>query len=875
MSSTNKTPVDDAILARFVPINGIAPAHLKELRDHAEIVTIDEGKPIDIGHARSPHTFYLIEGELQIVSGSRVTDTIFARTEKARFSLSHMVDEKRSLKAGTRVKLLRLERAKISTLLIWSQSQSDEEDDAAAEKPGTPAASKSAGKAAPEKKTVGATAQKKAAVEPIILTSEIFSRIPPANVQRIRSLMESVDVKAGDVIVKQGDPGDFYYVIRSGTCMVTRQMSSGGEPVELAVLKGGDTFGEEALISESKRNATVTMKTDGTLLRLTKENFIDLIRDPLLESVSYAEAMAKVSAGGQLIDVRLTEEHEDNGIPGSVNIPLSQLRSRIRELRRSKPYIVYCSSGKRSSAAAFLLRERGYDACVLRDGIYAMHEAPKETAKAAPSAPTEDKVEDAAALHARLASINEEFEQALHAKVELETAKRLAAARRGDGGGPPEKEFEQDARRASEEFERAKRQKMEIEAKLRQAEANAAGERKKAESIVQKLREQAEQRLKKEDEKLKREYSEAAKKIDSIRQAKEEAEARFQREKERLEAELAKAQQEIASEASRVQQDLKSAQEIAEQRASEIREKQSKEEKRLRAALEERLREERMHLENEFAQTVTAQEKAKQDLEVAEKARIAAKQESERIARELKAAQDKRRAEEEARIEKEKKRLEKEATEARAKLEAAEKAKLELTSATMKYDEIMAGIRAEEKKLARETKESDAERELRAELDAHNAAMKAAEQEIDVAMQAKAKADEAKAVVEEKVATQQAVAEELRVQLYEEMEAWLDQERSQSEEELARAREMAEKQAELERRKAEERRLQAAKTAEMLSDVGAQVGDDDDQTIVRQTSAETYSTLTQTARDEVIMEKEKAMRALEAARARVEALKKS
>ena len=884
MSNTEKKPVDDAVLLRFVPINGIAPVHLKELRNHAEIVTIEEDEPIDIGHGRSPYTFYLIEGEIQVVSGKRVTDTIFAGTAKARFSLSHMHDEKRSLRAGTRVKLLRLERSKISTLLIWSQSRDEEPGEAQEKDAGAGGAGRNAGPADPAQQAGGLVQGQQSGVEPIILTSEIFSRIPPSNVQRIRDLMEPVHVKAGDVIIQQGGPGDFYYVIRSGRCKVTKQTSPGEPPVELAELKSGDTFGEESLISESRRNATVTMVTDGKLLRLTKDNFVDLIRDPLLNTVDLAEAMVKVSAGGQLIDVRMPEEHAEDGIPGSLNIPLSQLRNRVRELRRSKPYIVYCTSGKRSSAAAFLLRERGYDASILDGGLYAIKAAPGESAKSSAGDGPEEKTENAASLQARLVTVNQEFEDALHLKVEVETAKRLAKAGNGggeDGAGAHLSQFEQDALRASDEFERAKQQKLEIESRLRQAEANAAGERKKAESIVQKLRAQAELRLKKEDERLRHEYSEAAKKIDGIRRAKEEAEARFKRERERLEAELARVQEEIESEASKVQQKLKSAQQVSEKRAMEIREKQKLEEEQLRATLEERLRAERWRLETEFAQTVEAQEKARRIVEAAETARMDARRESERIARELKAAQAKRRAEEQSRIDNEKSRLEKEAAKARTKLEAAERAKRELTSATMKYDEIMAGIRAEERNLASATKESDAERKLRAELDAHNAAMKAAEQAFDAAMRAKVEADEAKAVVEEKVATQQAVEEELRLQLYEEMEAWLEKERNQSEEDLARARKMAEEQAAREQKKAEERRQQAAKTAEMLSDVGAQIGETDeggadehDQTLWQQTSAETRSTLARTARDEVVMEKEKAKRALAAARARVEALKK-
>ncbi|MDX1512703.1 MAG: cyclic nucleotide-binding domain-containing protein, partial [Gammaproteobacteria bacterium] len=806
MNDSVKSSVDDALLARFVPINGIAPAHLKELRDHAEIVAVEEGKPIDLGHTRSPHTLYLIDGEIQIVSGSRVIDTIFARTEKARFSLSHMTDEKRTLKAGTRVKLLKLERAKISTLLIWSQSQPEEAPEEKAEKSARPSA-----KPVP-------------VAEPIILSSEIFSRIPPANVQRIRDVMESVKVTAGDVVVEQGAPGDYYYVIRSGRCKVLRQMAEGDEPVELAELHEGDTFGEEALISESKRNASVVMTTDGELLRLTKENFIELIRDPLLNSVDFAGAQKKVSAGGKLVDVRLPEEHENDGIPGSVNIPLSELRRRMRELRRTRPYVVYCTSGKRSAAAAFLLRERGYDASVLEGGIYALKDAPEKPVGSGAGAPAEvPGSEDAAALQAQLVSVNQQFEQALQHKVELEAARRMAAPGAGAGGADPDSQAEQldeRARQASEEFERAKRQKMDIETRLRETEARAAGERKKAESVVQKLRQQAEERLRKEDERLKHEYSEAAKKIDHIRKAKEEVEAKFQREKERLETELANAQEAIASEASKVQMDLKSAQEVAEKRAATIREKQAEEEQRLRAALEERLREERRRLESEFAETAAAQEKARLTLEAAENARTLAKQESERIAKELKAAQEKRRADEAARIEKERKRLDDEAAKARAKLEAAEKAKMELSTATMKYEEIMAGIRKEEEKLAKERKESSAEQKLRAELDAHNAAMKAAEDEITAAMQAKSEADMAKAKVEEKVATQQAVEEELRVQLYEEMEAWLDQERNRSEEEVEAARRIALEQAERERKKAEERAQQAARTAELLSDVG-------------------------------------------------------
>jgi CRP-like cAMP-binding protein len=50
-----------------------------------------------------------------------------------------------------------------------------------------------------------------------------------------------------------------------------------GSSVQLAELKEGDAFGEEALVADTVRNATVVMKTDGMLLRLSKQDFNELL----------------------------------------------------------------------------------------------------------------------------------------------------------------------------------------------------------------------------------------------------------------------------------------------------------------------------------------------------------------------------------------------------------------------------------------------------------------------------------------------------------------------------------------------------------------------------------------------------------------------
>ncbi|MGE5466700.1 MAG: cyclic nucleotide-binding domain-containing protein [Ignavibacteria bacterium] len=198
----------------------------------------------------------------------------------------------------------------------------------------------------------------------------VFAALPPANIDTLLGRFKRIAVRRGQVIVRQGDPGDYYYVIDQGRCVVTREVA--GANVELAQLKGGDTFGEEALLAETDRNATVTMKTDGVLLRLGKEDFVSLLKEPLLRRLSPKEAAQRVAAGAMWIDTRFPAEYRIDGMPGALNIPLNEMRGAIAMLEAGREYIVYCQSGRRSSAAAFLLSQKGYRASLLDGGLKAL-----------------------------------------------------------------------------------------------------------------------------------------------------------------------------------------------------------------------------------------------------------------------------------------------------------------------------------------------------------------------------------------------------------------------------------------------------------------------------------------------------------------------
>ena len=96
---------------------------------------------------------------------------------------------------------------------------------------------------------------------------------------------------AGQVVVRQGDAGDRFYLIVRGQAQVSR-VEPGGETVELGRLGEGDEFGEMALLRDAPRNATVTARTDCLFLTLSRPDFLALL-DSQPEARAHVEAVAR------------------------------------------------------------------------------------------------------------------------------------------------------------------------------------------------------------------------------------------------------------------------------------------------------------------------------------------------------------------------------------------------------------------------------------------------------------------------------------------------------------------------------------------------------------------------------------------------------
>jgi len=182
--------------------------------------------------------------------------------------------------------------------------------------------------------------------------------------------MTTVQVKAGDEIVRYRDRGDRYYLIKEGRAEVWKPDPETDIWSCVDRLDPGDTFGEEALLVGGFRNATVRMITPGELLALEEDVFNIVLRSRLVEEVTseQAQVMGK-SNDAQWLDCRFDFEYSEVRIPKAQLLPLHTLRQSMHELDHCRRYLVYCRSGQRSVCATYLLCERGFNAFSVKGGI--------------------------------------------------------------------------------------------------------------------------------------------------------------------------------------------------------------------------------------------------------------------------------------------------------------------------------------------------------------------------------------------------------------------------------------------------------------------------------------------------------------------------
>jgi CRP-like cAMP-binding protein len=297
----------------------------------------------------SQQSIFLLQGELLLSFEGGGTLVVVGGTEETRQALNRQKQRLSRAKAITDVDLLAVEDDVLDILATWDQVAA-------------------AGEGSAMSRAVRSDARLVTGAFSLgNLRSGAFAQLPVAHIDELLKRFERLATARDDLVIREGDEGDYYYVVESGRFQVERLV--GGAKVVLAELKSGDAFGEEALVSEAKRNATVVSLGEGELLRLDRKHFNELLREPLLRRLAFEEAAEKVRRGALWLDVRYPSEYQYDKLPGAINVPLAEVRNMFAVLDRSKEYVAYCQSGRRSAAAAFLFAQRGFKVWLLEGGL--------------------------------------------------------------------------------------------------------------------------------------------------------------------------------------------------------------------------------------------------------------------------------------------------------------------------------------------------------------------------------------------------------------------------------------------------------------------------------------------------------------------------
>lgn len=331
-------------LAHFIPFDTLTSGGLHKAADAAAIRAFEPGDVLFRQGEDDAAVYYLVEGEVTLTTTEAgVPLSIKAGSETARHPLARLKPRRYKGVAKGPVKVVVIDDDFLDNLITADQTAAYEVAEIDGEDPEWMFR---------------------------LLTPPAFQRVPSHNLAALFARLEPVEVKAGQQVIREGDPGDYYYLIKQGQAQVRRR--HGDKENVLAEIDIGDGFGEEALLSGDPRNASVVMLSDGILMRLSKADFDHILREPLVHWVDFRQAGELIKAGAGLLDVRLEDEFRAHTLAGAHNLPLYLLRFKARALDTRRKYVLFCQTDRRACAAAFLLTQRGFDVFVLKGGINAV-----------------------------------------------------------------------------------------------------------------------------------------------------------------------------------------------------------------------------------------------------------------------------------------------------------------------------------------------------------------------------------------------------------------------------------------------------------------------------------------------------------------------
>ncbi|MGH1472289.1 MAG: cyclic nucleotide-binding domain-containing protein [Cellvibrionaceae bacterium] len=340
--------VAQTLLQLFTPFDSLTIDQLERIAPLCRIENFSKGSFLIKRGKKLPAVSYLVSGSVDLVDASFKNEVISDSGGRHHYPLSQPESDDGlspvSAKAKTEAEILIVEHEAFELLKNW------QEDVSATLLPNIVEAVDD-----DEEQTDWMTS---------LLDSPLFDQVPPTHLQKLFSLFKAVVFSEGEDVISEGDEGDYFYVIETGIAKIHSRQQG-----DIAVLEAGNFFGEEALVGETIRNASITMESDGVLMQLSKEHFKSLLQEPLIRYLDTAELQLKMKdqSDFKLLDIRLPVEHRKFHVQESTNIPLSSLRNKLSEFNQNTTYVLTDDGGKRSEVAAHLLCQAGFTTYILQN----------------------------------------------------------------------------------------------------------------------------------------------------------------------------------------------------------------------------------------------------------------------------------------------------------------------------------------------------------------------------------------------------------------------------------------------------------------------------------------------------------------------------
>lgn len=334
------------IIRKMVPFSTMPSTVFKVICDKIVIETARSGTFLFKRGDTNNELIYLLKGEVSLEVDKLKMEVIKAGTESARFALAHQLPRKVNGIANGSVQFLRLNSIYITTP---DQNQLKKTD-------------------APVNKEVTNTGVNHSWIN-LLLMVPVLRALVPEQLTKINEQLEEIEYQEGEVITHQGDVGEYYYLIKSGECLQSHKDSDWNQTLTRTKLKIWNSFGAEALIDTSLRSHTVTALTPLSLLRINKQNFMTLIKEPTLKFVDVLEMQVLSECGDLLLDVRSAAKYEESHLEQAINAPLLGLRNYVKELNKDQAIVVVSDNQLLSEAAAFLLLSYKFSVQVLKKDV--------------------------------------------------------------------------------------------------------------------------------------------------------------------------------------------------------------------------------------------------------------------------------------------------------------------------------------------------------------------------------------------------------------------------------------------------------------------------------------------------------------------------